>query len=109
MGTGSSHPGEAVDLLVENAAAPTTRQCVTWRLGIQGKLVISFTLLIVMALTISCWFYFYESRKEVARHSAQQVVQLANLLGMSAGPSLQSGNRWTLEQVCREVMKNLDL
>lgn len=101
-------PRNAVDSSTASAS-PTARQRVTWRLGIQGKLVISFTLLIVMALTISGWVYFYESRKEVARHSAQQVVQLANLLGMSAGPSLQAKNEWALKEISREVMKNLDL
>lgn len=109
MQTVRTQPGEVIDPPSDSGGAPSARQRMAWRLGIQGKLVLSFSILIGMALSISCWIFFHESRKEVARHSEQRVVQVAHLLGMTAAEKLKTGSVPELDLVARELMKHLDV
>ncbi len=109
METVRTQSGDILDSRDASESDQALPRRVGWRLGIQGKLVLSFAILIGMALSISCWVFFYESRREVARHSAQQVVQLARLLGLTAAPSLKANDTWELDTLAREVIKNSDV
>src|SRR5439155_27129732 len=72
------------------AGAPSTDSSAPWfrrvsaRLGLQGKLIVCFMFLLVLAMSASYWLFLRESRANVWRNSCERTASLAQTLAMAA-------------------------
>ncbi|MGH7177668.1 MAG: sensor histidine kinase [Tepidisphaeraceae bacterium] len=77
-----------------------------WRLGLQAKLVISFLLMMMTALGVSCWLFVSQSREWVSDVIGEQGRQLASTLALASQGSLQSDSHTTLDAIGRNLVKS---
>src|SRR5690348_13252788 len=88
----------------EGAHAPVQR-IGKGRVGLQGKLVLSFAGVLAVALAASYWVFAYESRRCVADIMGDQARQLTYSLALASKPSLAERNEGELRSICNDLLK----
>ena len=76
------------------------------RLGLQGKLTISFMFLLAVALGGSGWYFLRESRDTTREVVRQQVVLVSHTLAMSSEKLLAEQNCTELTRVGRDLLRD---
>jgi signal transduction histidine kinase len=76
------------------------------RLGLQGKLIICFMLLLMAALGGSHYVFLRESRAALQQGAAQRAICLAQTLAMASRIPLDNGDKTELASMARELVKN---
>ena len=67
------------------------------RIGLQGKLVVCFMALLLIALSCSYWLFLRESRDSMWRATCERAVDLAQTLAMAVRDPMQTSNQRELE------------
>jgi signal transduction histidine kinase len=78
-------------------------------MGLQGKLTISFVLLLLVAMAGSCWLSATQSSAQMSDLVGEQARLIAYTLSMAAEPSMASGQRGQLDQVGKELLNTRNL
>ena len=96
--------------LAENAAdSPRSLRGYVTRLGLQGKLVLCFSLLLLIGLTMSFWFFASRSRETLSDILGEQARQIAQTLAMAAGPACDDQDVPQLYRLGRELLKSRNI
>jgi signal transduction histidine kinase len=82
---------------------------VSARTGIQGKLVLTFTFLLVTAMTASSWLYVSDSRRVLHRVMGEQASGVSRTLAMASETALGRHDTAELTRVSRDLLKNRDV
>jgi signal transduction histidine kinase len=82
---------------------------VTARLGLQGKLIICFMTLLLIAMSGSYYLFLRESRATLWHAICERIVNVSQSLAMAATQPLDEGDVAQLTRMSREVVKNDDI
>src|SRR5947209_1953744 len=81
-----------------------------WRdLGLQGKLILSFMYLLVLALAGSCWLFTSQSSERVADIMGEQARQISYSLSLASKPSMENHNYPELQQIGQDLLKTRNI
>jgi signal transduction histidine kinase len=89
---------------LESAQAPGLRT-----LGVQGKLLISFVLLITLAMAGSSWLSASQTSDQMTDLIGEQARLIAYTLSLAAQPSLASGDSRQLDQMGKELLNTRNI
>src|SRR5258708_925828 len=98
-----------------SAAMQSWRETAPWfrrlsaRLGLQGKLIVCFMFLLVLAMSGSYWLFLRESRANVWRNASERTASLAQTLAMAATAPLDTTNYAELTRMSKDFVKNDDV
>jgi signal transduction histidine kinase len=91
------------------------RSSVSWwrrfssKVGLQGKLVLSFSLLLTLTLAASCWMYVSQSREKLADILGEQAKQMASVLALAGEDGLRQ-QRWDeLMRIGQDLIKSRNI
>ncbi len=79
------------------------------RLGIQGKLIVCFMVLLVGGLGTSYYFFLREARTALKQDSAERAGSLAYTLAMASRVPLDNLDKAELNRMVRELVKSDDI
>src|SRR6266567_339646 len=88
---------DKIDFYAE-AAMPLPARPAPWfrrvsaRLGLQGKLIVCFMFLLVLAMSGSYWLFLRESRANLWRNTCERTASLAQTLAMAATAPLDTSD-----------------
>jgi hypothetical protein len=82
---------------------------VTARLGLQGKLIICFMLLLLIAMSGSYYLFLRETRATLWHALCERIVNISQSLAMAATQPLDEGDVAQLTRMSREFVKNDDM
>src|SRR5688572_19865948 len=82
---------------------------VTARLGLQGKLIICFMMLLLIAMSGSYYLFLRETRATLWHALSQRIVNISQSLAMAATQPLDEGDFPQLTRMSREFVKNDDI
>src|SRR5438105_8958302 len=68
-------------------------------IGLQGKLILSFMYLLVLALAASCWLFTSQSSDRVADIMGEQARQISYALSLASKSSMQEHNDGELKRI----------
>src|SRR3979411_2977839 len=74
-------------------------------LGLQGKLILSFMYLLVLALAGSCWLFTSQSSERVADIMGEQARQISYALSLASKPSMEEKNQNELQRIGLALLK----
>jgi signal transduction histidine kinase len=74
------------------------------RLGLQGRLMLSFLGLITAALGSSCWLFANQSSEQLSEMIGQQARMIAYTLAMASEPSVAKKNKKELDEIGRDLL-----
>lgn len=77
--------------------------------GIHGKLIISFMILLFLAVSASCWVFVHEARDDTNRLIDQRVSEMSQTLAMAGAVDLANHNVANLNTMASRVLRNGDL
>ncbi len=99
-----------------SAPAPTSPQPTTstlrhWLrdLGLQGKLILSFMYLLVLALAGSCWLFTSQSSERVADIMGEQARQISYTLSLASKSSMENRNYPELLRIGQDLLKTRNI
>ena len=90
------------------AHAPWFRRF-TARLGLQGKLIVCFMFLLLIALSASYWLFLREARTNLWRSVNGRTASLAQTLAMAATGPLDANDERELRRMSKDFVKNDDV
>jgi signal transduction histidine kinase len=90
------------------AAAPWYRRF-TARLGLQGKLIVCYMFLLLLAMSASYWLFLREARTNLWRSVNGRTASLAQTLAMAATAPLDAGDERELARMSKDFVKNDDV
>ena len=100
-----NQPDYAAAIQTWRQHAPLLRR-VSARLGLQGKLIVCFMALLLIALGASYWLFLREARTNIWRSSCERTVSLAQTLSMAATGPLDDGDVRNLSRISKDFVKN---
>lgn len=77
--------------------------------GLQGKLIVAFLLLLSVALGGSCWTFYTHSRERLSDVSGEQARQLSSTLALGAADELRLGNLKALESIAQDLIRSRNI
>src|SRR5258707_72579 len=83
---------------------PSERRWPKLPLGLQSKLILSFLVLIALALGSSFWLFATQSSDQLTDVMSEQSKLLAYSLSLAAKPILIENRKAELEQIGRELL-----
>jgi len=91
--------------------APPTSFWRRWAIptGLQGRLVLCFSLLLLVALTASFWSFASRTADTVSDILGEQARQIAQTLAMASGPACEVQDVTQLQQLGRELLKGRNI
>ena len=98
-------PEEAAALRSRFALLPWYRR-ISARLSLQGKLVLCFMFLLLIALGGSYSLFLRETRATMWRATAERTVSLAQTLAMAGAGPLETGDEKEITRICKAFIKN---
>src|SRR5439155_11239550 len=72
------------------------------RLGLQGKLIVCFMFLLVLAMAGSYWLFLRESRATLWHNASERTASLAQTLAMAATAPLDTSNYSELTRMSKD-------
>ncbi len=78
-------------------------------MGLQGRLIISFTVLLGLAMAGSCWLSATQSSAQMTDLVGEQARLIATTLAMAAGPSMAAGHRGQLDELGSELLNTRNI
>src|SRR5688572_16188646 len=79
------------------------------RTGLQGKLVLSFTFMLLIALGSSCWLFVNDSSNVIRNLMGEQAKEISRTLAMASETPLKAGDTRELNRIGRDLLKNRDV
>ena len=95
-----------------SAAIKGWRARTTWyrrasaRLGLQGKLIVCFMFLLLLALFGSYWLFLRETRASMWHSSSERAVALAQTMALAATGPLEENDLRELTRISKDFVKN---
>ena len=93
-------------------AQPGWPQRFTWyrrataRLGLQGKLIVCFMLLLVLAMCGSYWLFLRQTREGMWRSSSERAIALAQTMALGVTGPLEENDIRELTRIGKDFVKN---
>src|SRR6266699_3324081 len=93
---------------------PTLRNCL-WnhglfmRLGIQGKLISAFMLILSIALGSTCWVFVSQSNSRLEDIMGEQARQITAALALASKPSLAANEAGELREIGQDLLKSRNI
>ena len=102
--TQPAHPESA-------AASPrrTWRSRIFMRLGLQGKLISAFMLILSIALGSTCWVFVSQSNSRLEDIMGEQARQISAALALASKPSLEANEAGELRQIGQDLLKSRNI
>src|SRR4051794_41112599 len=85
------------------AQIPVYRR-ISARIGLQGKLMIAFAVMLLATLGGSYWLFITEGRSLVTRLLGEQAAQTSRALAMSVEPAFDANDRTELRRIARDMI-----
>lgn len=79
------------------------------QVSLQGQLLLSFLLLLTLALVVSYWLFLSQIRQHGARLATEQAQQISYSLSLMGRDGLQRHDAVALDQIARDLLKSPDL
>ncbi len=79
------------------------------RLGLQGKLIICFMVLLLIAMSGSYWLFLRETRSTLWHTLCERIVNVSQSLAMAATQPLEEGDVVQLTRMSKDFVKNDDI
>ncbi len=78
-------------------------------LGLQGKLILSFCLLLLLALAVACFLFVRQSREALSDILGEQARQLAHTLALAAETPYELNNVPELHRLGRDLLRSRNI
>jgi hypothetical protein len=75
------------------------------RLGLQGKLISAFMLILSVALGSTCWLFVSQSNSRLEDIMGEQARQISSALALASKPSLAANDATELRQIGQDLLK----
>ena len=75
-------------------------------MGVQGKLVLAFMLMLTLALVASLSIYVQQTRNIFRNVMGEHAIEVAHTLGMASERQLARGDVGDLDRIARKILKN---
>src|SRR3954471_4757080 len=85
------------------------RRSLFMRLGIQGKLISAFMLILSVALGSTCWLFVSQSNSRLEDIMGEQARQISSALALASKPSLASNDAGELRQMGQDLLKSRNI
>jgi signal transduction histidine kinase len=79
------------------------------RLGIQGKLIVAFMAILIIALAATCWLFLSQSNDRLEDIMGEQARQISSALALASRPSLASNETGELRQMGQDLLKSRNI
>src|SRR6266704_3504688 len=79
------------------------------RLGLQGKLISAFMLILSVALGSTCWLFVSQSNSRLEDIMGEQARQISSALALASKPSLESNEVGELQQIGQDLLKSRNI
>jgi signal transduction histidine kinase len=79
------------------------------RLGLQGKMVLSFLAVLSMGLGVSCWMFATKSAEQLSDVMGEQVRQLSSALALSGEEDVRTHDLAELRRLAQELIKSRNI
>jgi signal transduction histidine kinase len=79
------------------------------QMGLQGKLVLAFMWLLMLALGSSLWLYVSETRQVFWHVMGEHAIEVSHTLGMASERQLVSRDVPDLDRIAKKILKNPDI
>lgn len=79
------------------------------RAGLQGKLILAFSVLLLVALGTGSWFYVSRSRDTLSDILGEQARQISQTLAMAAVSPYRSGDSGELRKVAKTLLRSRNI
>src|SRR4051812_2139515 len=74
------------------------------RIGLQGKLVICFFILLAAGMGGSCWIFISQSSASLADMMGEQARQMSYALSLASKPALSEGHKDELYRIGQDLI-----
>lgn len=78
-------------------------------IGIHGKLIISFMLLLMVAVSGSCWVFVLEAEHDMVHLIGHRVAEMSQTLAIASSGDLAKHDVPALNRLANQLLKNRDL
>jgi signal transduction histidine kinase len=85
------------------------RRHVFMRLGLQGKLISAFMLILIVALGATCWVFVSQSNSRLEDIMGEQARQISSALALASKPSLASNEASELRAIGQDLLKSRNI
>src|SRR4051794_22594811 len=75
------------------------RRRILMRIGLQGKLILAFSLVLSIALGSICWIFVSQSNRRLEDIMGEQARQISYALALASKPSLEAHETGDLKQI----------
>jgi signal transduction histidine kinase len=79
------------------------------RLGLQGKLISAFMLILIIALGATCWVFVSQSNSRLEDIMGEQARQISSALALASKPSLASNDARELRDIGQDLLKSRNI
>jgi signal transduction histidine kinase len=79
------------------------------RLGLQGKLISAFMLILSVALGSTCWLFVSQSNGRLEDIMGEQARQISSALALASKPSLAANDASELRQIGQDLLKSRNI
>ena len=79
------------------------------RIGLQGKLIFAFMLMLTLALGSSCWLFVSHSTRRLSDIMGEQARQISYALALSSKSSVESNDVRELKQIGDDLLKSRNI
>lgn len=79
------------------------------RIGLQGKLILFFTLLLTLAIGASCWLFASQSSRRISEIMGEQARQLSYALSLASKPYLEADQTGDLRRIGQDLLKTRNI
>lgn len=104
----SNQPDDLRDVIHASRSMPWYRR-LSAQIGLQGKLVLAFTWLLMAALGGSLWLYASETRSVLWHVMGEHAIEVSHTLGMAAERQLIRRDVGELDRIARKILKNPEI
>src|ERR1700743_161100 len=92
-----------------NAQPESLHRRIGHSVGIHGKLIVSFMILMLLAVGASCWVFVREAHEDMNRLIASRVSEMSQTLALAGTPDLIQRDIAGLNSLANRVLQNGDL
>ncbi|HEV7298096.1 MAG TPA: ATP-binding protein [Tepidisphaeraceae bacterium] len=105
MGTSTDEPDDYRALMRQWSRAPWYRRF-SVGMGVQGKLVLAFMLMLTLALGTSLSIYVHQTRTVFWNVMGEHAIEVAHTLGMASERQLARRDVGDLDRIARRILRN---
>jgi signal transduction histidine kinase len=93
----------------ESGVTAPRRHTLLQRIGLQGKLILAFMAMLILALGLSCWLFVSQSTRRLSDLMGEQARQISYALALSSKSSIEAGEKRELQQIGEDLLKSRNI